>query len=198
LIDWHPVVIAGGRSFFAIFVLIALRYKHGKPKNIPVLFAAGFWYAATMILFVIANKLTFSANVIVLQYTAPIWACLLGWFFLKEKPYIENWFSLAFVCFGMLLIFGNSIEGGSFLGNLLALFSGITFAANSVVLRKFKDNNPLDVMLCAFILCTLFSIPFLFIYPPELNKGNILSILFMASNVFVQFKPCCYHLLSLF
>jgi drug/metabolite transporter (DMT)-like permease len=180
LINWHPAVIAGGRSFLAIFFLLAIRYKQEKPKKILPLFASGFWYASTMILFVIANKLTFSANAIVLQYTAPVWTCLLGWLFLKEKPHREHWLSLSLVCFGMFLVFGSKLGGGSLLGDCFAIISGITFAANSVALRALKNSNPLDVMICAHIICAAFSIPFFIVYTPEINTGNILSILFMG------------------
>ncbi|MDR0487104.1 MAG: DMT family transporter [Treponema sp.] len=184
LLNWHPAVIAGSRSFLAAIFLLVLRRKQDAPKKLLLLFASGFWYAATMILFVIANKLTFSANAIVLQYTAPVWACLLGWFFLKEKPHWEHWSALFFTGIGMFLVFAkgfaNSFGGGSFLGDCLALVSGITFAASSVVLRGHKDGNPLDVMICAHIICVFFSLPFFFIYPPEISTGSITSILFMG------------------
>ena len=180
LVEWHPAVIAGSRSFLAVVFLIFFRLRQEKNKKIFSLLISGFWYAATMILFVIANKLTLAANAILLQYTAPVWTCLLGWFYLKEKPYWEHWASLALICFGMFLVFGNALAHGSVLGNCLALLSGITFAANSIVLRRHREGNPLDVMICAHILCVLFSVPFFFIYPPQLGVSNILSILFMG------------------
>ena len=180
LVDWHPAVIAGSRSFLAIIFLFFLRIRQERQKKIFSLLISGLWYAATMILFVIANKLTLAANAILLQYTAPVWTCLLGWFFLKEKPYWENWAALLLICFGMFLVFGNSLAQGAFLGDCLALISGITFAANSIVLRRHRDGNPLDVMICAHILCVLYSVPFFFFYPPHLNANNILSILFMG------------------
>ena len=133
-----------------------------------------------MILFVFANKLTFAANAILLQYTAPIWACLIGWFLLKEKPHWEHWFALSLVGLGMFLVFGNGLAGGSFSGDLLALISGITFAASSVIIRKHREGNPLDIMICAHIWCFLYSIPFFFIHPPQLNAPNILPVLFMG------------------
>ncbi len=40
--------------------------------------AAAVFYAATMISFVAANKLTTSANAILLQYGAPVYAALLA------------------------------------------------------------------------------------------------------------------------
>ncbi len=36
-----------------------------------------------MVGFVSANKLTTAANAILLQYTAPIWAAIMGWLFLR-------------------------------------------------------------------------------------------------------------------
>jgi drug/metabolite transporter (DMT)-like permease len=180
LIDWHPAVIAGGRSFLAVFFLLAVRLKREKPKRILPLFTCGFWYATTMILFVAANKLTFSANAILLQYTAPVWACLLGWFFLKEKPRLKHWLAMGLVCFGMFLVFGNGLARGSFLGDCLALISGIAFAANSVALRGYNEGNPLDVMICAHILCAAYAVPFVFVFPPELDAGSFTAILFMG------------------
>jgi drug/metabolite transporter (DMT)-like permease len=180
LVDWHPALIAGSRSFLAAFLLLALRKKQqGSVKIIPLVFS-GFWYAATMILFVIANKLTFSANAILLQYTAPVWTCLLAWFILKEKPHWAHWVALGLVCLGMLLVFGSGLKGDSLLGDIIALISGIAFAANSIAVRGYKGGDPLDVMISAHILTALFSIPFFFIFPPELNVANILSILFMG------------------
>ncbi|GHV95988.1 membrane protein [Spirochaetia bacterium] len=184
LVDWHPALIAGSRSILAVLVLFALRRfsrrkRITRQKLIP-LFVSGLWYAITMILFVIANKLTSSANVILLQYTAPVWACLLGWLLLREKPHWEHWGALILVSLGMFLVFRGGLAGGSHLGDILALLSGISFGANSVVMRMQKDENPADIMICAHIITALFSIPFFFIYPPTLNGGNIISILFMG------------------
>ena len=184
LVSWHPAVIAGSRSILAVFFLLTLRFLtqrgQARPERILSLFAYGFWYAVTMILFVIANKLTASANAILLQYTAPVWACLLGWFVLKEKPHWEHWAALFLVSAGMFLVFRSGLAGGSLLGDCLALLSGITFAANSVVLRRQKDSNPADIMIAANIMCAAFSIPFFFLFPPELSMGNIFSMLFMG------------------
>ncbi|MCL2066614.1 MAG: DMT family transporter [Treponema sp.] len=183
LIDWHPAVITGGRCFLAIFVLLVMR-PYLQPKKQPIkaipLLSAGIWYAATMILFVNANKLTASANVIMLQYAAPLWACFMGWYFLKEKPQVEHWFALLFVGLGMFLVFYNGLAGGSLLGDSLALLSGIAFAANSIALRKHKDSSPVDVLIASYIICVMYSIPFFFLYPPHITTGSIIGILYMG------------------
>jgi drug/metabolite transporter (DMT)-like permease len=184
LVDWHPALIAGGRSFLAALFLLLLRRLSRErplsPARIPALAASGLAYAATMILFVAANKLTASANAILLQYTAPIWACLLAWLFLGEKPHWGHWTALFLVSGGMFLVFRSGLTSGSVVGDCLALASGLTFAANSVIMRAQKDGSPADIMISAHILTTVFSIPFFFLYPPSFSAGNIASILFMG------------------
>ncbi|MDR2543492.1 MAG: DMT family transporter [Treponema sp.] len=188
LIPWEPLVIAGGRSFLAVVFLLVYRritvkkeiIEGQKPLSLFVLFGGGINYALTMILFVIANKMTSPANAILLQYAAPIWAALLGWLVLKEKPQWQQWVSLAMVGGGMFVFFRNSLGGGALTGDLLAFISGITFAANAVFMRKAKNHSPVDIMICANIMTALVSIPFYVMYPPVLSAGSLFSILFLG------------------
>ena len=184
LIKWDPMVIAGTRSLIAALSMIAVRFlspaRRLSPFKLHCLWIGGIAYSVTMILFVIANKLTTAANVILLQYSAPVWAALLGWRFAKEKPRTANWVSLAMVIGGLCLFFKDGINGGSFTGNLLALLSGICFGANSVALRIQKEGDPADAMLLAHFFTVAASLPFLFIHPPSFSVENTASILFMG------------------
>jgi drug/metabolite transporter (DMT)-like permease len=185
LIDWHPVVIAGSRSFLAVFFLLAARMISRPRKGAAAgrnrhIIAGGLAYAATMLSFVIANKLTASANAILLQYTAPIWASILGWLLIREKPRWEHWGALALVMEGLALFFREGLAGGAFLGDSIALLSGLFFGANSVFLRMQKDGNPADSLLLAHIVCAAVSVPFVFIHPPALNPAGIAAIVFMG------------------
>ncbi|MDR3171649.1 MAG: DMT family transporter [Treponema sp.] len=196
LMSWHPVIIAASRSGIAVLFLLGVRLlfpRKGANKNtlfgknhpfnrrtlFPIL-AGGLAYAATMLSFVIANKLTASANAVLLQYSAPIWAALIGWAFIKEKPYWEHWGALVMVMGGLFLFFKDGLTGGSALGNGIALLSGIFFGANSVFMRMQKEGNPADSMLLAHILCTAAGIPFLFFFPPVLSVPSVSAILFMG------------------
>jgi drug/metabolite transporter (DMT)-like permease len=195
LVDCHPMVIAGSRSFFAVLFLLALRlffpFRKNKAnskavilktliKDAPILGLYGLGYASTMILFVIANKLTASANAIMLQYTAPVWAALLGWIFLRERPRSEHWAAMAFVSLGMFFVFQGGIAAGSFLGDILALASGVLFAANPVLLRAREDKNPADIMLFSHITCALVSAPFFFLFPPAPTVKYFLAVIYMG------------------
>jgi drug/metabolite transporter (DMT)-like permease len=205
LVDWNPVLIAGSRSLLAIFFLLALRLLRrrrvcqagravaGGPspeRRLPAAccagrelfftFAGGIAYAATMIVFVIANKRTTSANAILLQYTAPVWAALLGWVIAGERPRWEQWAALVLVFFGMLLFFKDDLGGGNFFGDLLAVVSGICFGVHSVFLRMIKRGEAADAMLLSHIFCALFSAPFFFFSPPSLSPGTAGAIFFMG------------------
>jgi drug/metabolite transporter (DMT)-like permease len=144
------------------------------------LWAGAIVYALTMQSFVIANKLTTSANAIMLQYSAPVWAGLLGWILIREKPHWEHWGALVCVFGGLALFFKDGLSGGAFLGDSVALLSGVFFGAHSVFLRMQKDGNPSDSMLLAHVLNFGLSIPFLFLYFPVFEAPALTAVLYMG------------------
>jgi drug/metabolite transporter (DMT)-like permease len=189
LLDWHPVVIAGGRSFIAALFMLAIKllfpqkraFVHMRGKSdMSAMFAAGFCYAGVMITFVIANKLTASANVILLQYSAPIWACLLAWLLIKEKPGWEHWIALALAAGGMLLFFKDGLKTGAFAGDILAVVSGVLFGANSVFMRMQKNGNPSNSMLVSHIVTALFAAPFFILSFPTFTLSSTSAVAFMG------------------
>jgi drug/metabolite transporter (DMT)-like permease len=179
------MVISGGRSLIAVLFLISLSRLQGRRSKIKApplaLWGAGITYAATMILFVWANKLVGPANAILLQYTAPIWTAIFGWMLIKEKPYIEHWIALAAVSLGLLVFFREGLNGAvSVFGIMIALLSGITFGIQSVFLRMMNGAEPRDAIILAHCLTAAFCIPFVLIAPPSFTAPNILGILFMG------------------
>ncbi|MCL2043398.1 MAG: DMT family transporter [Treponema sp.] len=191
LVDWHPMVIAGSRSLLAALVLLALRcllpgQKAEKAgvrtlfKNAPKYVICGLFYTATMVSFVIANKMTASANAILLQYAAPVWAMLLAWIFLHERPRWDHWCALVMVSMGMFFVFSGGLAAGSLSGDSIALISGIAFGANTVVLRAKKDSNTADILFFSHIICFVISIPFFFLHPPSMTVNNILCMTYMG------------------
>jgi len=97
-------------------------------------------YAATMILFVLANKLTTAASTIYLQATAPLFVLLLGPWLLGERVRRGDLVSMAAIALGLVLLV-TGLEPASatapdpLRGNLLAAFSGLTWALTIVGLR---------------------------------------------------------------
>ena len=184
LLDWHPVVISGTRSFLAAVFLLVVRLisPPAKLKNeSPLVFwASGFIYAFTIFTFVIANKLTTAANVILLQYSAPVWAAILGWALAKEKPHWEHWAALVFVMGGLLLFFRGSLDSGAVLGNTLSIISGVLLGAHYVFLRMLKNVDSRDALLLAHLITAALSLPFVILYPPSFTVSTVLAILYMG------------------
>jgi drug/metabolite transporter (DMT)-like permease len=138
-----------------------------------------------MLTFITANKLTTSANAIMLQYSAPIWAGLLGWILLREKTRWEHWGALVLVIGGMILLFRDGLvhPGAgklSLAGDILAVVSGMLFGAHSVFLRMMKEGNTSDSLLAAHVISAVICFPFFFLYPPGLSAASALSILYMG------------------
>jgi drug/metabolite transporter (DMT)-like permease len=184
LVDWHPIAIAGGRSLIAALFMLGVRFLSPRTRrakfDLRPLWPAGLAYAATMILFVIANKLTASANAILLQYSAPVWAAVLGWLLFKEKLHWEQGGALVFVMGGLVLFFKDGLASGSLAGNVIALISGIAFGLNSVFMRAQRGGTQADAFILAHLVTALFGAPFLFLHPPTLSPVAVGAMLFLG------------------
>ena len=177
LINWEPFAIAGSRSAIAsLFLWAWIRHPRFSFSRLQVLTALS--YAATMILFVVANKMTTSANAILLQYGAPVYVAILGSVMLKEKPRTEHWVALVAVCGGMLLFFMDSLKGGQLVGDAVAALAGVTFALNIVLLRKQKDSSPLDSLLLGHIFTAAIAFALSLFFPaPVVTPKAIFAVL---------------------
>jgi drug/metabolite transporter (DMT)-like permease len=100
----------------------------------------GVPYAATLILFVTATKLTTSANAIFLQSTAPLYVLLLSPWLLKERVRAADVWFMGAVAMGLGLFFVGSdpvqaTAPNPALGNLLGGLSGLAWGLTVMGLR---------------------------------------------------------------
>jgi len=146
VIDWNPIAIAGSRSLIASAVILVY-LRHPRINFSFPQVAAAVANAATMLLFVSANKATTAANAILLQYFAPVLTVFTGAILLKERARVEHFVALPLVAGGMLLMFSDELGGGSLPGNVLALMSAVTFSFYFVFMRMQKDDSPLESIL---------------------------------------------------
>jgi drug/metabolite transporter (DMT)-like permease len=168
LVPWNPLAIAGIRSLFGGLVMLAWLRRPRLTWSRTQIAAAAF-YAATMISFVAANKLTTSANAILLQYGAPVYAALLAAPLLGERTQWYDWLTIAATLGGMVLFFLDRLSAGSLAGNIVAVASGVLFAFAMVLLRKQKEGSPLESIMLSQFLTFAVSIPFLFFGMPGLG-----------------------------
>ena len=171
LIKWDALAIAGVRSFLGMLTLtIAFR----RPPKLFVrradgvdwratanLLLGGIFYAATMLLFVPATKLTTAANAILLQYTNPIYIIILGPLLAGEKNDWIDFAAVAGILAGMVMLLWGDLGGGLMAGNILALLSGVTYGLTTIFLRRAKDARPSDSLNLSCLLSFLFALPFI-------------------------------------
>jgi drug/metabolite transporter (DMT)-like permease len=175
-VQWNPVAIAGTRSAIsAIFIFLALKKPKLSFEKDQVICALS--YAATVISFVIATKMTTAANAILLQYTAPIYVALLSYLVLKERITRLDWCTIAVVIGGMVLFFIDDIDISSFYGNLWAIFSGVSFAMVALYMRKQKEGSPIESILLGNILTAIIGIPFMLQSMPSTSSWIGLALM---------------------
>lgn len=131
--------VASFRSGIAAVVLLAVlpdARRRWHWRMLPITSA----YAATLILFVLANRLTTAANAIFLQSTAPLYVLLLGPLLLHEPVRRADIVYILAVGAGLTLFFVGRDPVAATApdpprGNLLALASGVTYALMLAGLR---------------------------------------------------------------
>ncbi len=156
LIDWNPFWIAGFRSLIAGLFLLTILRTVRLNWSWPLVGAA-VANAACMILFVLANKLTTSANAILIQYWAPVGTAVLAFFFLREKLRIEQVAALVATLAGLVLLFVDKLGPGAFWGNLAAFVSGLAFALMFLFTRMQKNGKPLQSLMLSHVIAALVS-----------------------------------------
>ncbi len=161
LIDLNPLAIAGIRSGIAAIIILAYVKKPKISWSKSQIIGAGS-YAAMVMLFISATKLTTAANAILLQFTAPIYVALFGTWFLGEKTTLLDWLGIGIVLTGLGLFFLDELSTSGFWGNICALGSGFSFAISTVALRRQKSGSPVETILIGNIIAAIICLPFFF------------------------------------
>ena len=159
-VDWNPMAIAGSRSMIAVLLIIAcVGWPGWRFTRLQV--AGAFAYAGTVILFVIATRLTTAANAIFLQYTAPIYVALAAYWWLGERTRPIDWWVTGIALCGIAVFFFDELTVAGMWGNLAALVSGVAFAALVLLLRKDRDGSPIGSVVLGNLITAAAGLPFI-------------------------------------
>ena len=159
--DFNAWQIASFRSGVAALTLLLL--VPGARRGIswkPAL--VGLAYAATLVLFVLANRLTTSANTIYLQSTAPLYVLLLAPLLLLERIRRSDVPIILAVLGGLALVLLGTSHASATApdpsrGNFLAALSGLTYALLLIGLRWLGREPGADRGVTAVLLGNLFA-----------------------------------------
>lgn len=158
---------AAARSLVAgitLLLLVPQCRKEWDWRVLPVSCA----YAGALISFVLANKLTTSANAIFLQSTAPAYLLLLGPVLLHEHVRRDDVVLTVTLVLGIILLFAGTdtplrTAPNPALGNLLGVISGFTYALTLTGLRwlarSSSSGSAMTTVAAGNFLVFLFALP---------------------------------------
>ncbi|HSN31254.1 MAG TPA: DMT family transporter [Ideonella sp.] len=142
-------------------------------------------------------------RVVLLFYLMPLWAVLLAWLLLGERPTRRAAARIALALGGAALVLGPGAAGGSGavrLADMLGLVGGFAFALNNVMLRRLAAHDGADRALAMFaggvlvagMLAAALGARGTLPWPPPVAPGwtlgaALLGLLFLASNLALQY-----------
>lgn len=150
LTGWQVASFRSGVASIALLIALPQARRGWSWRVVPVAAA----YAATMVLFVLANRLTTAANAVFLQSTAPLYLLFLVPWLLREPIRARDLLCALAVGGGMVLLFIGSERSVATApdprrGNLVALATGLAWALTMTGLRWLgreaiprKPHNP--------------------------------------------------------
>lgn len=98
-------------------------------------FPGAFCFAGASLFFLWALDATTVFNALMMLALQPLLAAGLGWVVLREPVKPMTWLAIAIALVGIYLMLADSLGGGDFVGNLLALGSSFCFAGYTVYNR---------------------------------------------------------------
>ncbi|HPF58319.1 MAG TPA: DMT family transporter [Candidatus Competibacteraceae bacterium] len=169
-IDWNPAAIAGMRSLIGAALIWAVFRRELKIDGSFEQIGGALAYAGTVVLFVVANKMTTAANTILLQYTAPLYVILFSPWFLGEQVSRRDWLILLVMIGGMILFFLDDLTLTGYWGNIIALIDGFCFGWMALFMRRQKDGSALSSLLLGNLIAGVIGLPFMFQFMPDLSS----------------------------
>jgi drug/metabolite transporter, DME family len=144
----------------------------------PAMLIMALAFAAMNALFVSAMALGTAANAILLQYTAPMWMYLASISWLGERPERRSTIALLIGMMGIAVIIVGGWDGGQLVTIVIALGSGVTYAAVLIFLRLLRGLSPLWLTVWNHLLGALVLLPLIWNEPLPAWQQYVVLFLF--------------------
>ena len=173
LVPWHPAVLAGWRAFAAAVTLfIFMRFSGFRPRLTRRAAVIGAFVCLTSFGFIAANKLTTSANAIVLQDTSPIFLLALSALFLKKRFRTTDYAATALTVAAIALFFFDELSPGNMLGNAFAIFDGLAFGCVYLLTGESDMQSRLSGVFWGNVFTAAIGIPLTAVFGIELSAAS--------------------------
>lgn len=159
IVPWASLSVSGARSIFALLTLLFyMKLTNHRFVLNPAVIFGGFWSASMSITFVCATKMTSAANAIILQFTHPVFLIVILWIFYHKKPDRRAIITCMIALAGIVCFFFDKITAGGMIGNLLAIFSGLSYAI-MFQMKKMKGGDFESSLVICYIMSFIIGIP---------------------------------------
>ena len=181
LVPWNPLAIAGLRGVIGGLVMyIYLRIRGIKPVFNKETVKIAIALAGVCSTFVAANKLTTAANAIVIQYCAPVYVLLYIAFVQKKKLRPLDIAVVPITILGVSLCFIGQMGNGHLAGDIVAVISGVFFAAMFIFSEGVTDQTRASGIMQGQFLTAIIGLPVLFATRPAFTPQAIGGILILG------------------
>ena len=161
--EWNIVFWRGWLVMLSIVaIMIATRSRVSLPTTrAAMLGAAGIMvlYGFNSALFVYSISHTSTANTVVILASAPLFAALFSWLFLRERLRPRTLWAILLAIGGVCLIFFGSLDAPRWRGDLAALTIAVTMGGSLTLLRCFPDLPRLPLVAGAGAVAGLIALP---------------------------------------
>ncbi len=177
MVPWNPVVIAAGRSIIAmVVVLIYMAITKQKIKVSRNAAVTGLLMMATFMCFMAANKLTTSANAVVLQFTSPIFIMVLSFILFRQRFRKGDLVAVGVTLAGIALFFLDQLSGGSLLGNCIAVLSGLILAGMYIATNRTENESKMTAIFLGHLFTVIVGLPVAFFVDTPMTPQAVGSI----------------------
>jgi len=181
LVPWNPLAIAGLRGLLGALVMYAyLRVRGIKPVLNKDTVKIAIALAGVCCTFVAANKLTTSANAIVIQYCAPVYVLLYIAFVQKKKLRPFDIVVVPITILGVSLCFIGQIGQGHLIGDIVAVVSGIFFAGMFIFSDGVSEQTRASGIMQGQLLTAIIGLPVLLATRPAFTAQAVGGILILG------------------
>ena len=175
------------RSFWmSTSLLIYLTFRYGSAtgevfRNMlrPALLAVALFFAVCSTAYVISLTLTSVAHVAALVALSPIFTALLSRPVTGERVNAATWIAALLALCGVVVVMEDGLTAGHWIGNLLALLVALTFAGQTVLLRRFRGLDMVPAICIGGVL--VFMIAGLFGGGFNISARSMLIVALMGS-----------------
>jgi len=97
------------------------------------------------------------ANALFIFSSAPFVAALLGWVVLGERVAFRTWVCIAGAMAGLAIMVASGLAAGRYLGNLVALWIPVSYAAGIILVRRSERQDMLSALCLAGLVAAALS-----------------------------------------